>query len=94
MPASRHQNHTTSPSAALSFVFRHCCVHRIPRPTFCDDRETPLERGGTAVDVLLIWVRAEVEYFSQGDWTVQISLIGLRFSLFWRIVSVALELSA
>src|SRR6202161_2952786 len=49
MPASRHQNHTTSPSAALSFVFRHCCVHRIPRPTFCDDRETPLERGGTAV---------------------------------------------
>ena len=46
------------------------------------------------MDVLLIWVRAEVEYFSQGDWTVQISLIGLRFSLFWRIVSVALELSA
>jgi hypothetical protein len=26
------------------------------------------------------------EYFSRGDWTAQISLIALRFPLFWRIV--------
>src|SRR5271156_639270 len=45
MPASRHQDHTLSPSAFAPFVFRHQSVHRIPRPTFCDDRETPLLRA-------------------------------------------------
>jgi hypothetical protein len=41
MPASRHQNHTTSPSA--SECVRQCttCVHRIP-PRVRDDRDTPL----------------------------------------------------
>src|SRR5438552_4381859 len=29
-PASRRQNHTTSPSAAARFVKRTACVHRIP----------------------------------------------------------------
>jgi hypothetical protein len=33
MPASRHQNHTTSPSASVPFVLRHSRVHRSPRPT-------------------------------------------------------------
>jgi hypothetical protein len=33
MPASRHQDHTTSPSAMVSFAFRHNRVHRILRPT-------------------------------------------------------------
>jgi hypothetical protein len=33
MPASRHQDHTTSPSALVSFASRHYRVHRIPRPT-------------------------------------------------------------
>jgi len=33
MPASRHQDHTTSPSAMVSFASRHYRVHRILRPT-------------------------------------------------------------
>jgi hypothetical protein len=46
--ASRYQNHTTSPSATGAFVSCACCVHRIFRPTFCDDRETPLMRAEDA----------------------------------------------
>jgi hypothetical protein len=49
MPASRHQDHTTSPSASA-------CVRRSqparpphPAPNVYDDRETPLMRGGTAL---------------------------------------------
>ena len=34
MPASRHQDHTTSPSASASPVLRRYSVHRIPHPTF------------------------------------------------------------
>jgi|SRR5215208_3816447 len=64
-PASRRQDHTTSPSEATSFVCtpcnrsrvgprpaitiarRRCRVHCIP-PRVRDDRDTPLEWGGTA----------------------------------------------
>jgi hypothetical protein len=55
-PASRRQDHTTSPSASQHV--RQCAtrVHRIP-PRVCDDRETPLQRSGTAKGILLIWVR-------------------------------------
>jgi hypothetical protein len=41
MPASGHQDHTTSPSAKQSaLVFGAACVHRIP-PHVRDDRERP-----------------------------------------------------
>ena len=43
--ASRRQDHTTSPSASSAFVLRTQGVHRIPHPTFGDDRETPLFPG-------------------------------------------------
>jgi len=45
MPASRHQDHATSLSAG-AFV-RRSTRHgrRIPRPTFRDDRDTPLQMG-------------------------------------------------
>jgi hypothetical protein len=43
-PASRRQDHTTSPSASAPFVNPRCRVHRIP-PRVRDDRDTPL--GGT-----------------------------------------------
>ena len=43
--ASGCQAHTTSPSAFSAFVLCATSVHRIPRPTFCDDRETPLFKG-------------------------------------------------
>src|ERR1700730_9136893 len=40
-PASRRQDHTTSPSASAHLVKRAARVHRIP-PRVRDDRETPL----------------------------------------------------
>src|SRR6202011_4099574 len=40
-PASRRQDHTTSPSASAQFVKRAARVHRIP-PRVRDDREPPL----------------------------------------------------
>jgi hypothetical protein len=40
--ASGYQAHTTSPSASVRLVGTHRHVHRIPRPTFRDDREAPL----------------------------------------------------
>jgi len=43
--ASRCQDHTTSPSALRRVRRSRQSVHRLPRPTFCDDRETPLRRA-------------------------------------------------
>src|ERR1700678_2201283 len=45
------------------------------RPYVRDDRETPLCVGGMAVDIEVIWVRSEPEYFCKEDWTTQIRLI-------------------
>ncbi|MFH0300048.1 hypothetical protein AAFX91_23010, partial [Bradyrhizobium sp. 31Argb] len=42
-PASGRQDHTTSPSADVTLVFRNNCVHRIS-PHVRDDREPPLIR--------------------------------------------------
>ena len=47
MPASRHQDHTTSPSATGALVFRAHRVHRIPHPTFVTLAIRPSSRGGT-----------------------------------------------
>jgi hypothetical protein len=51
-PASGRQNHTTSPYAESVLVRRDRStapdaihIHRIPRPTCRDDRETPLSIG-------------------------------------------------
>jgi hypothetical protein len=41
MPASGHQDHTTSPSAPAALVCRNQSVHRIPHSTFVTTR-TPL----------------------------------------------------
>src|SRR5258706_2176264 len=61
-PASRRQDHTTSPSASARFVKHAARVHRIPLHVR-DDRDTPLlgERDGVVVDV--IWVNREGKYF-------------------------------
>src|SRR6202043_324297 len=45
-PASRRQDHTTSPSARSALVFGAARVHRIPPPTSVTIRETPLRGGG------------------------------------------------
>ncbi|THD53751.1 MAG: hypothetical protein E8A46_10225 [Bradyrhizobium sp.] len=47
MPASGHQDHTTSPSASAPLVLRRCRVHRIPHPTFVTTAKRPSDRGGT-----------------------------------------------
>jgi hypothetical protein len=52
-PASRRQDHTTSPSASRAVRQRRIRVHRIP-PHVRDDRETPLRKrrdGGININV-------------------------------------------
>jgi hypothetical protein len=73
-PASRRQDHTTSPSAVGTFVKSAARVHRIP-PRVRDDRDTPLMWDETAGVIEVIWVRMESEYFCEEDWTASISLI-------------------
>src|SRR3954449_7203163 len=77
MPASGHQNHTTSPSASVLFVKSTICVHRIP-PRVRDDREPPLWGDETARVIVLIWVRREWKCFYKRDWTGQITLIRMK----------------
>ena len=55
---------------ALRFPLRarRCRVHRIPSRVR-DDRDTPLEWGGTTDDIDLIWVKPERKYFCKWGWT-------------------------
>jgi hypothetical protein len=64
-PASRRQDHTTSPSAfENAFVFRIESVHRIPRPTFVTIAKRPSVQGrGTAGLMDVIWAKREAIYF-------------------------------
>jgi hypothetical protein len=43
--ASRYQDHMASPSARSCVRLAQISVHRIPKPTLSDDRETPLSKG-------------------------------------------------
>ena len=62
-PASRRQDHTTSPSASQAHLVKSAArVHRIPSRVR-DDRDTPLHGDGTAADVEVIWVKREVGIF-------------------------------
>jgi hypothetical protein len=61
MPASGHQDHTTSPSAGHTPVKRAARVHRIP-PDVPDVAQRPSERGGTARDMQVIWPRGQEEF--------------------------------
>src|SRR6202789_815384 len=69
MPASRHQDHTTSPSASMRVVATHPCVHRIPHPTFVTTAKRPSGRGGVAGVIRLILAAPTAEYFLSEDWT-------------------------
>jgi hypothetical protein len=64
-PASRRQDHTTSPSAfENAFVFRIESVHRIPHPTFVTIAKRPSVRErGTAALMDVIWAKREAIYF-------------------------------
>jgi hypothetical protein len=44
--------------------------------------------GGMALDIDVIWVRRETEYFCKHDWTGQIRLIRFDNFAFWRSPSV------
>jgi hypothetical protein len=46
MPASGHQDHTTSPSASAPLVLRRCRVHRIPHPTSVTTAKRPSSGTG------------------------------------------------
>ena len=45
-------------------------VHRIP-PNVRDDRDTPLSRDGTAMDIDLIWVGRKQDSFCKRGWTAK-----------------------
>jgi hypothetical protein len=66
-PASRRQNHTTSPSASAPFVKCAARVHRIP-PRVVDVRNAPLW-DRTARISELICLRAKTKYFCKTGWT-------------------------
>src|ERR1700733_16169420 len=56
MPASRHQDHTTWPSASRAFVFSRPKRPPPPAPNVRDDRETPLLIGHGMGRILpVIW---------------------------------------
>ena len=56
MPASRHQDHTTWPSASRAFVVSRPKRPPPPAPNVRDDRETPLLIGcGMAAILPVIW---------------------------------------
>jgi hypothetical protein len=67
-PASRRQDHTTSPSARSAHRQARARVHRIP-PRVRDDRDTPLEWDETAALMELIWGNRKGIYFCNWGWT-------------------------
>src|SRR3982074_2662900 len=69
-PASRRQDHTTSPSAttAVASHAQHFCVHPISSRVR-DDRDTPLVWDETAAVIEVIWVGAEQKNFLLWDST-------------------------
>src|SRR3981189_1929078 len=73
MPASRHQDHTTSPSAVSALVSSTACVHRIP--TRADDVGQRASVGQDTRLLELICPTGKAEYFRAQIWTVIIALI-------------------
>jgi len=62
-PASRRQDHTTSPSASRAIVFGAIRVHRIPLRVR-DVAQRPSEWDGMRRDIAVIWVSEKQKYFS------------------------------
>jgi hypothetical protein len=73
-PASRRQDHTTSPSANSRARRSHESRPPHPVPNVRDDRETPLQGGRDGGRYEVIWVKREGKYFWRCDWTAQITL--------------------
>ena len=75
-PASRRQDHTTSPSASGALVFCTLRVHCIP-PRVRDDRDTPLEWDETMRIIKVILLLRKIRIFLQKGLDRQISLTTL-----------------
>jgi hypothetical protein len=69
MPASGHQDHTTSPSACTRRRQSAACVHRIPPPTSVTIAKRPSVWDGTAADMKVICANIEAKYFCARGWT-------------------------
>ena len=82
MPASRHQDHTTSPYAGDTIRLLALLHPSRPVPNVRDDREAPLVRDRMRAAVLVIWPRAQAEHFWRQGWT-QV-LRDLPDGLIWR----------
>jgi hypothetical protein len=67
-PASGRQDHTSLPSALAPFV-SGTSASIASRTNVRDDRDTPLLWARDGLDMDVIWVRREPEYFCKGDWT-------------------------
>jgi hypothetical protein len=91
--ASGYQDHTASPYAKRRFAQRETTldairIHRIPRPTCRDDRDTPLFMGREmAWKVRVILAARKAIYFLCKDWTIDSALIGFWKLDFWRNAS-------
>src|ERR1700722_12642270 len=68
-PASRRQDHTTSPSAVGAIRLWCHRIHRIPCPTFVTIAKRPFVWAGMAKDMQVICLKSESEYFCEGGWT-------------------------
>jgi hypothetical protein len=68
MPASGHQDHTTSPSASRAVRQRRISVHRIPLRVR-DVAQRPSVWNGMAADRKVICENTEAEYFFAMGWT-------------------------
>jgi hypothetical protein len=65
---SRHQDHTTSPSALAAFVSRTNSVHRIPRSTSVTIAIRPSCEAGRGI-INAVSSNREVNYFWREGWT-------------------------
>jgi hypothetical protein len=68
-PASRRQDHTTSPSAEKRPRQKRYQRPPHPVPNVRDDRETPLKRDGMRESIKLFLPSDETKYFCRRDWT-------------------------
>ncbi|MGA7942111.1 MAG: hypothetical protein WCA43_19685, partial [Bradyrhizobium sp.] len=76
MPASGHQDHTTSPSAYPCIRLMHDKRPSHPRPTFVTMRNAPLGGHGTAGLLKLICPTTQVHIFRmKAGWSNQLEWI-------------------
>jgi hypothetical protein len=69
MPASGHQDHTTSPSARKALSSLAPLASIASRSNVRDDRETPLSVGRDGGNYRVIWNFRKSEYFFEKGWT-------------------------